>query len=148
MKMSSFIEKLSLDLGALGKLGGPDLEMAVSRLIPALEPVLRTRLLEVLAEVSQELRESFPGGHIEARINGEEIEFVFLQDESTLRETPAELNARITLRLPEDLKSRIEHAATSEGISLNSWLLKASERGSYSAKISSGRRQLKGKGRS
>lgn len=148
MKMSSFLEKLSLDLKALGKLGGPELEGAVSRLIPALEPVLRTRLLELLTEVAQEVKEQLPGGRIEARINGAEIEFVFLQEDNPPRETPTDLNARITLRLPEDLKSRIEQAATSEGISLNSWLLKASERGSYSVTIQPGRRHMTGKGRS
>lgn len=146
MKMSKFIDQLSGDLKALGQLGGPDLEVAVSRLIPTLEPVLRTRLLEVLSEVAGELKEHIPGASIEARLNGDEVELVYLQDESVVRETPAELNARITLRLPEDLKSRIERAATVEGISLNSWLLKASERGSFS--ISPGSRKLKGKGRS
>ncbi len=146
MKMSKFIDLLSRDLEALGKLGGSDLEAAVSRLIPTLTPVLRTRLLEALTEVAGDLKNQIPGTHVEARLNGDEVELVYLQDESTNREAPSELNARITLRLPEDLKSRIEKAATNEGVSLNSWLLRASERGSYS--VSFGGRQLKGKGRS
>lgn len=146
MKMSSFIDRFTSDLQALGKLGGPDLDRAISRLIPVLEPVLRSRFLESFATLANEAKEQLPGGRLEARINGDEISFVYLHDESATRETPAELNARITLRLPEDLKSRIEEAATKEGISLNSWLLKASERGSYSISISG--RQLKGKGRS
>lgn len=146
MKMSKFIDLLSADLMALGKLGGADLESAVSRLIPTLEPVLRTRLLEALTEAADELKDQLPGSRIEARLAGDDVEFVYLQDESVPRESPAELNARITLRLPEDLKSRIENAATNEGISLNTWLLKASERGSLAVSI--GRRQIKGKGRS
>jgi hypothetical protein len=146
MKMSKFIDLLSTDLKALGKLGGPDLETAVSRLIPTLELVLRTRLLEALTEIAGEFKEQLPGARIEARLAGDDVELVYLQDESVTRETPSELNARITLRLPEDLKARIEDAATNEGISLNSWLLKASERGSLAVSI--GRRQIKGKGRS
>lgn len=146
--MSSFIEKFGQDLQALGALGGPDLEHAVSRLLPALEPVLQARLLEALSEVAKDVKEQLPGGRIEARLREDEIEFVFLPDNDLPREAPSDLNARITLRLPEDLKSRIEQAATHEGISLNSWLLKASERGSYSVTLSAGRRQLKGKGRS
>jgi hypothetical protein len=148
MKMSKFIEGLSQDLKALGTLGGAELEAAVSRLIPALEPVLRTRLQEALTSLAQELKDQIPGGRIEVRITGEDVEFLYMQGESTPRETPTELNARITLRLPDDLKSRIEQAATSEGISLNSWLLKASERGSYSVTFPGKRQQLKGKGRS
>lgn len=146
MKMSKFTDLLSADLKALGQLGGPDLESAVSRLIPTLAPVLRTRLLEALTEVAGELKEQIPGAHIQARLDGDEVELIYLQDESTSREIPSELNARITLRLPEDLKSRIETAATKEGISLNSWLLKASERGSFAVSIKG--RQLRGKGRS
>lgn len=144
--MSKFIDPLSADLKALGKLGGADLESAVSRLIPTLEPVLRTRFLDALTEVAGELRDQLPGARVEARLNADEVELVYLQDESISKETPSELNARITLRLSEDLKSRIEKAATREGISLNSWLLKASERGSFAVTI--GGRQLKGKGRS
>ena len=146
MKMSKFIDLLSADIKALGKLGGSELESAVSRLIPTLAPVLRTRLLEALAEIAGELKEQLPGAHLEARVHGDEIELVYIEDGSPLRESPTDLNARITLRLPEDLKSRIENAATKEGISLNSWLLKTSDRGSFSVSI--GKRQLKGKGKS
>lgn len=148
MKMSSFIEKFAQDLRGLGKLGGADLESAVERLLPALDPILQTRLLEALSEVAKDIKENLPGGHLEARLTGGEITFAFLPDTEAPRETPSDLNARITLRLPDDLKSRIEQAATSEGISLNSWLLKASERGSYSVTFSPGKRQMKGKGRS
>lgn len=146
MKMSKFIDLLSADLQALGKLGGTDLEAAVSRLIPTLTPVLRGRLLEALTEIAGEMKDQIPGSRVEARLDGDDVELVYLQDEGANRETPSELNARITLRLPEDLKSRIEKAATKEGVSLNSWLLKTSERGSFS--VSLGNRQLKGKGRS
>ena len=144
--MSTFFDRFTSDLQALGKLGGADLDTAVSGLIPTLEPVPRSRLLESLTTLANEAKEELPGGHLEARINGDEVELVYIQDESAVREMPSELNARITLRLPEDLKSRIETAATKEGISLNSWLLKASERGSYSVSITG--KHLKGKGRS
>ena len=146
MKMSKFIELLSSDIECLGRLGGKELDSAVSRLIPTLAPVLRTRLLEALAEIADELKDQLPGAHLEARVQGDEIELVYIEDGSIVRESPADLNARITLRLPEDLKSRIENAAINEGISLNSWLLKTSDRGSYSVTI--GKRQLKGKGKS
>ena len=144
--MSKFSQLVSADLKALGQLGGPDLESAVSRLLPTLEPVLRNRLLEALTEIAGELKHQLPGAHVEARLSADEVELVYLVDEATARETPAELNARITLRLPDDLKTRIETAATREGISLNSWLLKASERGSFAASM--GGRRMKGTGRS
>ncbi|MEI7540712.1 MAG: toxin-antitoxin system HicB family antitoxin, partial [Actinomycetes bacterium] len=106
----------------------------------------RTRLLEALTEIAEELKDEIPGAHLEARVQGDDIELVYVEDGSVIRENPSDLNARITLRLPEDLKSRIENAATKEGISLNSWLLKTSDRNSFSVSI--GKRQLKGKGKS
>jgi hypothetical protein len=33
--------------------------------------------------------------------------------------------ARINLRLPEQLKGRVEHAAEQEGLSINAWLVRA-----------------------
>ena len=146
MKTSKYIDRLTGDIQALGKLGGQELETAVSRLIPTLAPVLRSRLLEALVEIADELKEQIPGAHLEARVQGDEIELIYVEDGSVIRENPSDLNARITLRLPEDLKSRIETAATQEGISLNSWLLKTSDRNSFSVSI--GKRQLKGKGKS
>lgn len=146
MKMSKFIHLMSGDIKALGRLGGPELETAVSRLIPTLVPVLHTRLLEAFTEITEEVNEQILGAHLETRVQGDDIELVYIEDGTSIRENPSDLNARITLRLPEDLKSRIESAATKDGISLNSWLLKASERGSFSAQM--GKRHLKGKGKS
>ena len=36
--------------------------------------------------------------------------------------------ARITLRIPEQLKTRAEAAAAAEGVSLNTWLVRATSR--------------------
>jgi predicted HicB family RNase H-like nuclease len=38
------------------------------------------------------------------------------------------LTARITLRLPENLKRELEAAAAREGVSLNTWLVRALQR--------------------
>ena len=73
MEMSTFIERLSADLEALGKLGGADLEVALSRLTPTLEPVLRTRLLEAMTTLAHEVGDQLPGGRLEARLHGDEI---------------------------------------------------------------------------
>lgn len=146
MKMSLFIDRLTGDLQALGQLGGSDTQSAVTRLLPTLEPVLRTRLLEALSEVASDLSADLPGQIFEARVNGDEVSLISQAEDVPGREVPGDLSARITLRLPEDLKSRIEKAATRDGVSLNTWLLKASERGSF--QVSTGVKQLKGRGRS
>lgn len=106
---------MNVSFTALGKLGGPELEAAVSRLIPTLTPVLRTRFLEALVEIADELKEQISEAHLEDRVQGDDIELVYIEDGSVIRENPSDLNARITLGLPEDLKSRIESAATRKG---------------------------------
>ena len=46
-------------------------------------------------------------------------------DEAATAAEPADeaFTARITLRLPESLKARLEAAATREGVSVNTWLV-------------------------
>ena len=50
--------------------------------------------------------------------------------------------ARINLRLPDQLKSRVEQAADREGLSINAWLCRAAaaavERGDAGARPASG----------
>ncbi len=43
-----------------------------------------------------------------------------------------ELSARITLRLPEGLKQQVEQVATREGVSVNTWLVRAIARSTES----------------
>jgi predicted HicB family RNase H-like nuclease len=40
-----------------------------------------------------------------------------------------DLSSRITLRLPESVKARIETAAARQNVSLNTWLVRAAARG-------------------
>ena len=46
-----------------------------------------------------------------------------------LRPPTTASRARITLRLPDSLKSSLETAASQEGVSLNTWIVKALARG-------------------
>jgi predicted HicB family RNase H-like nuclease len=43
-----------------------------------------------------------------------------------------ELSARISLRLPESLKTAVEQAAAREGVSTNTWLVRAIARATES----------------
>jgi predicted HicB family RNase H-like nuclease len=56
------------------------------------------------------------------------------------------LNARITLRLPEGLKRELEAGAAREGVSLNTWLVRALSRSTAPPARRSGNR-LTGYGR-
>ena len=74
---------------------------------------------------------------------------MYVGEEAEPPEPAAEdgLTARITLRLPESLKTTIEAAAAREGISVNSWLVRALSRGAAGPARRSGKR-LQGYGQS
>jgi predicted HicB family RNase H-like nuclease len=58
-------------------------------------------------------------------------------------------SARITLRLPESLKQRVESAAARDGASVNTWLVQALQRSVEPPRSMSGsRNRLTGYGRS
>ncbi len=96
-------------------------------------------------EVSSQL----PAGHVEVRLAGQEPSLVYVEDEAAAPAPPAEdgLSARITLRLPESLKASLEAAAAAEGVSVNTWIVRALGRGLAGPKARVGNR-LTGYGRS
>jgi predicted DNA binding CopG/RHH family protein len=146
MEMSSVLHLVRTDVEALGRLGGPELEQAVERLVAPLEPVMRSRILDAVTQLAAELTTDLPEGRVETRLDGDSVTLAFVQDAEAPREAREDLDARITLRLPETLKARIEAAAARQGVSVNTWLLRQIERGSSTD--TRGRRQLRGHGRS
>ena len=58
------------------------------------------------------------------------------------------LTARITLRLPDSLKGSVEEAASREGVSVNTWIVKALARGLSAAPTPRIGSRLTGYGRS
>lgn len=97
------------------------------RLVRAVDASLHLRLLDALGEAAQELSELLPGGHVEVRLAGRDARFVFVP-EGEPTAMPADDDggtARLTLRMPEGLKTRVEQAAVAEGMSTNAWLVHA-----------------------
>jgi hypothetical protein len=132
MDLTPYLEAVRADLEAV--VGSDDATVAVAeRLVRALEPSLQLRLLESLGQAAQELNEQLPSGRIDVRLSGGDVHFVFAGEEPPV-EPPSEDNddgrtARITLRLPEVVKVRVEQQANREGISTNAWLARAVGRG-------------------
>ncbi|MDX6511636.1 MAG: hypothetical protein QOE36_1140, partial [Gaiellaceae bacterium] len=85
------------------------------------------RLLEALGEAALELSGQLEEGRVEVRFAGSDPELVLVRDEAepALEATDEAYTARISLRLPESLKVRLEAAAASDGVSVNTWLVHA-----------------------
>jgi hypothetical protein len=129
--LASHVEALRTELGRLAELGDEDVAAAAARLSEALGATLSMRLLGVLSEAALEVSSQLPAGHVELRLAGEEPSLVYVSDEAPSRPTPPDdaLTARITLRLPDSLKTSLEAAAAQDGVSLNAWIIKALARG-------------------
>jgi hypothetical protein len=145
MNLTIILEGLQQDLQGLAELGDERSAQIAQRLGDALASNLRLKLFDVLSQAAVELSSKLPSGHIEVRLAGQEPEFVFVDlpgDAGTM--TGEELSARISLRLPESLKSTVERAAEREGISVNAWLVRASARATESRPVHAGGKRLSG----
>jgi hypothetical protein len=131
METAKFVDKLERDLAAAAALGGDEVAEAAARLTQALRGSAGLRLMETLGEAALEISAQLPDGHVEVRLAGPDPELVYIPAQAAEpTAVPAEdgSTARITLRLPERLKSELEAAANSEGVSLNTWLVRALSR--------------------
>lgn len=131
MEMARFVESLEADLAAVAAVGDEQTRAVAERVLQAIRGSAGLRLLDALGEAALELNAQLPSGHVEVRLAGQDPALVYVAEEEAPPETAAEdgLTARITLRLPETLKASIEVAASREGISVNSWLVRALSRG-------------------
>jgi hypothetical protein len=104
-------------------------------------------LLDLLGEAALEIGGQLDSARIEVRLAGREPELVVVSEEApdAVQVTPGEeLTGRISLRLPESLKSGIEAAAAQEGISTNAWLVRTVARVLDTRSVRRGRHRLQG----
>ena len=149
MNLTIAIDALRNELLAVGELGDERVAAVAQRLADTLQGSLRLRFQDVLAQAALELSEKLPSGHVEVRLAGQEPEFVFVEDEDAAAPSSGEdMSARITLRLPESLKASVETAAAQEGVSVNTWLVRALARAADTRRRPTVGRRISGYGRS
>jgi uncharacterized protein YicC (UPF0701 family) len=149
VQIDGYIQALREDLGRIAAVGDESTARAADLLAVALESSLSRRLLEALGEAALELSAQLDDGRVEVRFAGADPELVFVREEA---EEPAAspdeaLSARITLRLPDALKQRLEESASREGVSVNTWIVQALSRMSGGGQRRSSGRRLTGYGR-
>lgn len=129
MELSRYVTAVQADLAAAAGLGDDATAEAGRRLAAAVEASLQLRLLDVLTEATLALNAQLAAGHVEVRLVGREPELVLVDEDGPSADAGVsagdELSARITLRLPEALKTQIEAAAGREGVSTNAWVVRA-----------------------
>lgn len=131
MDLDHYLDGLRDDLAKATALSDEHTRHVAERLLVALEPALRLRLVEVLTDAAASLSADL-GDTVEVRMEGRDpVWFVQRQVHEAveptlvLDESDADGTARITLRLPESVKRAAEAAAEDERVSLNSWIVTA-----------------------
>lgn len=143
MDVMPYADELRRQLLVAAEAGGEETRVVAERLTAALEPATRLALLDALSAAADEITRDLAPGSVEVRLRGGQAEFVVAppsaeeapEDEPLTPERRhddvAPLLAedggtsRITLRLPDQLKPRVEEAARAEGQSVNAWLVRA-----------------------
>ncbi|MER6949545.1 hypothetical protein ABT294_36585 [Nonomuraea sp. NPDC000554] len=141
MDLAPYVDRLRRDLAIAAGAGGEEARALAERLAATLESATRLALLEALSAAADEITQDLAPGSAEVRLRGRDPAFVVTPPPSAPSfaeggeigqvERPPPLDAdeggtsRISLRVPEQLKPRIEEAATRDGLSVNAWLVRA-----------------------
>jgi hypothetical protein len=127
MEIDMYVQAVSDDLAGIAAVGDESTARAAELLAAALQSSLGRRLEEALAQAALELSAQLEHGHVEVRIAGGDPQLVYVAEDEPPPPAVADgaNSARLTLRLPESLKSRIEATAASSGMSVNTWILQA-----------------------
>lgn len=133
MDITPYVDSLRRDLVAAAESGSDDVKAAAERLALALDPAARLALMEALSHAAAEITAELPTGSVDVRLNGRELDFVVTAPTAAAAQAgpaptamPEEDDgnlARITLRIPETVKTRAEEFAARNGQSLNTWLV-------------------------
>jgi Arc-like DNA binding domain len=126
MDLSPYVNSLQTDLERSVAAAGADAQRLGGLLAGALEPAARLAIMDALSAAAAEISGAVHGVRIELRLTGRNPDIV-VTSEDTATTTPDDGSetSRITLRLPEGLKNRVEDRAAREGVSVNSWLVRA-----------------------
>ncbi|MGA3148829.1 MAG: hypothetical protein ABSF33_15350 [Acidimicrobiales bacterium] len=149
MDLQPYVDEIHRQLEATAESGGEDARALARRLAGPLDSAIRLALLEALAAATQEITCELAPGSVEVRFRGRDPEFVVTSpaepaggmavavagesgDSRSATGVPTGVLVgdeggltRINLRMPEHLKSRVDHAAVAEGLSVNAWLVRA-----------------------
>jgi hypothetical protein len=134
MELAPYVNELQRQLADAAANGADDTRAVAERLATGLDAATRLVLLDVLSAAAGEITRDLAPGSVDVRLRGREVEFVVtppsaegegdaapaasvdLDDAST---------SRTTLRLPDALKARVDEAAAADGVSVNTWLVRA-----------------------
>jgi hypothetical protein len=135
MDLSDYVDALRTSLTQAAAAAGEQARETARLLADTMEPAVRLTVTNALSDMAAEVTAALDGGLVDIRVRGRDPEVVVVPpvphepvSEPEVEDDDAEDDgsmARISLRLPEQLKTRAEAAAAASGVSLNAWLVRA-----------------------
>jgi hypothetical protein len=142
MELQPYVDRVRHELSVAAAAGGSDAEALANRLTAPLESAIRLALLEALSEAAEQITRDLAPGSVDVRLRGRDPEFTVssgMEDWAEVADGPAFGTLpvvapeseddggtwRVTLRLPENLRTGVDAAARADGLSVNAWLVRA-----------------------
>lgn len=134
MDLGTYVGDLQRQLVDAAEHGTGETRAVAERLAAGLDAATRLVLLDALSTAAGEITRDLAPGSVDLRLRGREVEFVVTPaggesdaDERTVPSVDLDdaSTSRTTLRLPDALKVRVDEAAAADGLSVNTWLVRA-----------------------
>jgi HicB family len=140
MDLDRYVFELQTQLAAASETGDADVRAVAEQLSAALDTAVRLMLLGVLSDVASEITREIAPGSVDVVLRGRDPQLVVSRPPPPEANSPSSsvaevevpveplddaVTSRTTLRLPDRLKARVEQAAAEEGVSVNSWFVRA-----------------------
>ena len=133
MDLQPYVDGVRHELGVAAAAGGPEATALADRLTAPLDSAIRLALLEALSDAAEEITRELAPRSVEVRLRGRDPEFTV---SSGVEELPEQVAAvpeadedggtwRVSLRMPDSLRSAVEASARADGLSVNAWLVRA-----------------------
>jgi predicted transcriptional regulator len=134
MDLGPYVRELQRQLVDAASIGAEEIRTAAERLSAELDAATRLVLLDALSAAVGEITRDLAPGSVDLRLRGREVEFVVAQADAVAESDDHPVasvdlddasTSRTTLRLPDALKVRVDEAAAADGLSVNTWLVRA-----------------------
>ncbi|HEX7825071.1 MAG TPA: hypothetical protein VF477_09230, partial [Mycobacterium sp.] len=135
MDLQPYVDSVRHELNVAAEAGGADAAALADRLSAPLESAFRLALLEALSEAAEEITRELAPGSVDVRLRGRDPAFIVTPTPEEPAPVIPEATAptdledggtwRVTLRLPESLRTAVDAAARGAGLSVNAWLVRA-----------------------
>jgi uncharacterized protein (DUF1778 family) len=132
MHLDDYVAQVHDQLTATAALGDERTQHIAQTVAAAATPAVRLAIMTALAAAADEITAALldsPGApSVAIRLDGDAVRVDVVGGEpepAATRVDDGDASARISLRLPESLKTDVETAAGREGVSVNTWLVRA-----------------------